>query len=154
MFFIIYFAFVQLGYLLFGIQVYDFRSFTDSVFTLFRMILGDFNFKAIESASTFLGPVYFLCYIFFVFFVLLNMFLAIINDTYADVKTEVKSRKADFQMGDFFKTGVNNVKGYLGIQDRYSKPVIKVTNCAYFVTLAEELMWRMLSRSLRQMMDL
>ncbi len=121
MFFIIYFAFVQLGYLLFGIQVYDFRSFTDSVFTLFRMILGDFNFKAIESASTFLGPVYFLCYIFFVFFVLLNMFLAIINDTYADVKTEVKSRKADFQMGDFFKTGVNNVKGYLGIQDRYSK---------------------------------
>lgn len=55
----------------FFLQVYDFRSITDSVFTLFRMILGDFNFKAIESASTFLGPVYFLSYIFFVFFVLL-----------------------------------------------------------------------------------
>ncbi len=46
------------------------------------------------------------------------MFLAIINDTYAEVKQDVKSRKADFQMGDFFKTGVNNVKGYLGIIDR------------------------------------
>lgn len=46
------------------------------------------------------------------------MFLAIINDTYAEVKLDVKSRKADFQMGDFFKTGLNNVKGYLGIQDR------------------------------------
>lgn len=99
-------------------QVYDFRSFKDSVFTLFRMILGDFNFRAIESASTFLGPTYFLCYIFFVFFVLLNMFLAIINDTYAEVKLDVKSRKADFQMGDFFKTGLNNVKGHLGILDR------------------------------------
>lgn len=118
MFCIIYFAFVQLGYLLFGIQVRDFRSFKDSVFTLFRMILGDFNFKAIENASTVLGPIYFLSYIFFVFFVLLNMFLAIINDTYAEVKAEVKARKADFQMGDFFKTGANNVKGYLGIQDR------------------------------------
>ena len=94
MFVIIYFAFVQLGFLLFGIQVrlylfqvnvctnklfsylqvYDFRSITDSIFTLFGMILGDFNFKAIESASTFLGPVYFLSYIFFVFFVLLVRF--------------------------------------------------------------------------------
>ena len=45
------------------------------------------------------------------------MFLAIINDTYADVKIDVKNRKADFQLGDFFKTGMNNVKGYLGIHD-------------------------------------
>ena len=47
------------------------------------------------------------------------MFLAIINDTYAEVKLDVKSRKADFQIGDFFKTGVNNVKCFFGILDRY-----------------------------------
>ena len=47
------------------------------------------------------------------------MFLAIINDTYADVKLEVMSRKSEFQVGDFFKTGLNNVKGYLGIIDRF-----------------------------------
>jgi len=46
------------------------------------------------------------------------MFLAIINDTYAEVKLDVKSRKADFQIGDFFKTGVNNVKCFFGILDR------------------------------------
>merc|ERR1719461_710071 len=102
MFVIIYFAFVQLGFLLFGIQVYDFRSITDSIFTLFRMILGDFNFKAIESASTFLGPVYFLSYIFFVFFVLLNMFLAIINDTYSEVKAEIAAQKNEFEIKDYF----------------------------------------------------
>ncbi|TRY80381.1 hypothetical protein TCAL_04863 [Tigriopus californicus] len=118
MFFIIFSAFVQLGYLLFGTQVRDFRSFIDSVFTLFRMILGDFNFRDIEKANAFLGPVYFLSYIFFVFFVLLNMFLAIINDTYGEVKADLKTKKPDFQMSDFFKTGVNNVKGYLGIHDR------------------------------------
>ena len=47
------------------------------------------------------------------------MFLAIINDTYAVVKAESMSKKADFQMSDFFKTGVNNVRGSMGIQDRY-----------------------------------
>ena len=49
------------------------------------------------------------------------MFLAIINDTYADVKLEVMNRKSEFQVGDFFKTGLNNVKGYLGIIDRLVK---------------------------------
>ena len=82
------------------------------------MILGDFNFKAIESADTVLGPIFFLTYIFFVFFVLLNMFLAIINDTYAVVKADSLQKKADFQMADFFKTGINNVKGSMGIHDR------------------------------------
>ncbi len=96
----------------------DFRTFTDSVYTLFRMILGDFNFRDIEKANTFLGPVYFLSYIFFVFFVLLNMFLAIINDTYGEVKADLKNAPPDFQMGDFFKTGANNVKGWMGIHDR------------------------------------
>ena len=47
------------------------------------------------------------------------MFLAIINDTYAVVKADSMRKKADFQMGDFFKTGVNNVRGSMGIQDRY-----------------------------------
>lgn len=82
------------------------------------MILGDFNFKAIKDANPELGTVYFISYIFFVFFVLLNMFLAIIGDTYAEVKEDVMNRPPDFQMGDFFKTGINNVKSHLGIQDR------------------------------------
>ena len=47
------------------------------------------------------------------------MFLAIINDTYAVVKANSMKKKADFQMNDFFKTGLNNVKGSMGIQDRY-----------------------------------
>ena len=50
--------------------------------------------------------------------ILQNMFLAIINDTYAVVKEEVTTKPAEFNMADFFSTGVNNVKGSLGIQDR------------------------------------
>ena len=47
------------------------------------------------------------------------MFLAIINDTYAEVKEDVTNKPAEFSMGDFFSTGVNNVKGSMGIVDRY-----------------------------------
>jgi len=118
MFLIIFFAFAQLGFLLFGTQVEDFNNFVSASYTLFRTILGDFNFVVIEQADSTFGPLYFLSYIFFVFFVLLNMFLAIINDTYGEVKADLKRAKPAFQLGDFFMVGVNNVKFAAGIQDR------------------------------------
>ena len=72
-------------------------------FTLFRIILGDFDFHALEAANRVLGPIFFITYVFFVFFVLLNMFLAIINDTYAEVKSHIATQKSEFEIGDFIK---------------------------------------------------
>ena len=46
------------------------------------------------------------------------MFLAIINDTYGEVKADLKRQKPAFQLGDFFMVGVNNMKGMAGIHDR------------------------------------
>ncbi|XP_044747835.1 polycystic kidney disease 2-like 2 protein [Coccinella septempunctata] len=103
MFFIIFFAYSELGFLLFGSQVRDFRTFGHSMFTLLRTILGDFDYGVIEEAHRILAPIYFLSYIFLVFFVLLNMFLAIINDTYADVKTELAIAPTELQMTDYLK---------------------------------------------------
>ncbi|CAF4656456.1 unnamed protein product [Rotaria sp. Silwood1] len=95
MFMIVFLAYAQLGYLLFGTMVDDYKTFAISIFTLFRIILGDFDFNAILSAHRILGPIFFLTYVFFVFFVLLNMFLAIINDTYSeriiDIQNALKS---------------------------------------------------------------
>jgi hypothetical protein len=70
---------------------------------LFRIILGDFNFHELEQANRVLGPIYFLLYVFFVFFVLLNMFLAIINDTYSEVKADISQQPNEFEVGDYFK---------------------------------------------------
>jgi len=109
MFFIIFLAFAQLGYLIFGTQVVDFSSFQTAIFTLFRIILGDFNFQALQQANRILGPLYFILYVFFVFFVLLNMFLAIINDTYSEVKADLASQPNEFEMADYFKQGYHNM---------------------------------------------
>ncbi|NXI72724.1 PK2L2 protein, partial [Anseranas semipalmata] len=87
MFFIIFFAYAQLGYLVFGSQVEDFSTFQNCIFSQFRIVLGDFNFETIE-VNSILGPIYFISFVFCVFFVLLNMFLAIINDTYSEVKAD------------------------------------------------------------------
>lgn len=67
------------------------------------MILGDFDFMEIYTAKPNWGPFYFISYIFMVFFFLLNMFLAIVNDTYAEVKEEMDEEP--FDVGAYFKEG-------------------------------------------------
>ncbi|OBS80954.1 hypothetical protein A6R68_20850, partial [Neotoma lepida] len=73
MFFIIFSAYAQLGFLVFGSQVDDFSTFQNSIFAQFRIVLGDFNFAGIQQANWILGPIYFITFIFFVFFVLLEI---------------------------------------------------------------------------------
>ncbi|XP_053422044.1 polycystic kidney disease 2-like 2 protein isoform X2 [Nycticebus coucang] len=110
MFFIIFFAYAQLGFLVFGSQVDDFSTFQNAIFAQFRIVLGDFNFAGIQQANWILGPIYFITFIFFVFFVLLNMFLAIINDTYSEVKADYSiGRRPDFQLGKMIKKSYTNV---------------------------------------------
>lgn len=116
MFFIVFLAFAQLGYLIFGTQVKDFSSFPSAIFTLFRIILGDFNFHELEAANRVLGPAYFILYVFFVFFVLLNMFLAIINDTYSEVKADVSNQQNEFEVGDYFKKSYDKMLDKLNIK--------------------------------------
>ncbi|XP_010577503.1 PREDICTED: polycystic kidney disease 2-like 2 protein [Haliaeetus leucocephalus] len=108
MFFIIFFAYAQLGYLVFGSQVEEFSTFQNCIFTQFRIVLGDFNFETIEATNRILGPIYFITFVFFVFFVLLNMFLAIINDTYSEVKADFEVIPSqELQIRDLFRQSCN-----------------------------------------------
>ena len=64
------------------------------------------------------GPIYFLCFVFFVFFVLLNMFLAILSDSFGEVKAELARRKNAFEMGAYFKEGYVNLIDRMGLHSR------------------------------------
>ncbi|XP_077883341.1 polycystin-2-like protein 1 isoform X1 [Ictidomys tridecemlineatus] len=126
MFFIVFFAYAQLGYLLFGTQVENFSTFIKCIFTQFRIILGDFDYNAINNANRILGPAYFVTYVFFVFFVLLNMFLAIINDTYSEVKEELAGQKDELQLSDLLKQSYNKTLLRLHLKKERVSDVQKV----------------------------
>ncbi|XP_036920059.1 polycystic kidney disease 2-like 1 protein isoform X1 [Sturnira hondurensis] len=126
MFFIVFFTYAQLGYLLFGTQVENFSTFIKCIFTQFRIILGDFDYNAIDNANRILGPAYFVTYVFFVFFVLLNMFLAIINDTYSEVKEELAGQKDELQISDLLKQGYNKTLMRLHLRKEQVSDVQKV----------------------------
>jgi len=125
--------------MIFGAQVPDYSSFSNAIFTLLRTILGDFDFYALEKANRILGPVFFLSYVFFVFFVLLNMFLAIINDTYSEVKEEIAAQRNDFEIADYFKRGYNNMLGKVGKRSKLIdiENALKLANADGLVTFDE-----------------
>ncbi|KAF7270756.1 hypothetical protein GWI33_016297 [Rhynchophorus ferrugineus] len=118
MFFVAYFAYAELGYLVFGSEVKSYSSFGLSMFTLLRTILGDFDYEEIHVANWFVAPIYFLSFIILVFFVLLNMFLAIINDTYADVKTDIAIAPKEIELTDYLRRGFKNILRRIGCKVR------------------------------------
>lgn len=83
---------------------------------MFRVVLGDFDFHAILNVHRVLGPIFFLTYVFFVFFVLLNMFLAIINDTYSEVKSDMMTQKSEFELAEYLKKSYDKMLDRLNVK--------------------------------------
>ncbi|KAK3907504.1 Polycystin-2 [Frankliniella fusca] len=97
LFFIILFAYAQVGTLLFGTFAESYRSIEESSFTLLRIMMGEFHYQEITKILSLIGPIYIVSFVMFVVFLLLNMFLAIINATYSVVSSNVKvTRKSEY----------------------------------------------------------
>lgn len=77
-FLIVFFAFVQMFYLLFGLHMMDFGSFVNAAETTFGMMTGKFDFDAMVRASPVIGPLAFFIFVLIASIVLLNIFLTLI----------------------------------------------------------------------------
>ena len=55
----------------FFFQIADFSDMVNSIFTLLRIILGDFDFEGMAKSQPILGPTYFVSYALAIFFILL-----------------------------------------------------------------------------------
>jgi len=86
------FGFSQAGVLAFGNDLVGFRSFIDSFYSLLRLLLGDFDFLAMQYSNRAFGPLYFLAFMIIVFFIMLSLFLAILNDAYLLVQADNRAR--------------------------------------------------------------
>ncbi|XP_012159700.1 polycystic kidney disease 2-like 2 protein [Ceratitis capitata] len=101
-FIILFFSYAILGMLLFGHTHEDFFVFPIAFWSVMRMVLSDFDYVGVEQANRVLGPIYFFSFILIVYFILINMFLAIIFDTFHDIKKyEIPSEHK--QLPQFFR---------------------------------------------------
>mmetsp|Transcript_20142 Transcript_20142/g.47038 ORF Transcript_20142/g.47038 Transcript_20142/m.47038 type:complete len:6215 (+) Transcript_20142:20-18664(+) len=86
LFFLIFLSFASLVILLFGPHRKSFSTWGRALQTLAEMMIGNFDYAEIHEISPLMSTLVFWLYILLVMFVLVNIFLAIIVDSYAEAK--------------------------------------------------------------------
>lgn len=85
----IFLTYVMMGTGLFGRHLDDFSTFARSLNTCFVMLMGDFDAPSLWATGRPMAAVWFWSFHLIIILLLLNMLLAIIMDTYSDVKTSM-----------------------------------------------------------------
>ena len=98
---IIFVGYTQLFYFIYFIHLLNFKTFVTSAETCLQMLVGKFDFHAMHMASPLLGPIVFFLYVLSVYFILINMFLTILNEAFTRVRRDVALQSNDYEMVDF-----------------------------------------------------
>jgi len=109
MFSIIMFGFTAAFYIVFGPYMEDYRSLSSAFGTLIRILLGDFDYQSMDAVDGTMAPLLFYTFIFVGFMLLMNMFLAIVCDSFAEVKDGQSEEDLNFYI---------NLKNKLSAQAR------------------------------------
>ena len=97
-FFSFMFSFTFLGFGLLGHNIYgshlkEFSTLIKTFRTLIKMMVGDFDYESMRQVDQLWTPFFFFFYIIFVFMILVNIFLAILNTSYTNVREVVSAEK-------------------------------------------------------------
>eukprot|EP00002_Diphylleia_rotans_P029434 TRINITY_DN5998_c0_g2_i2.p1 TRINITY_DN5998_c0_g2~~TRINITY_DN5998_c0_g2_i2.p1 ORF type:complete len:508 (-),score=83.15 TRINITY_DN5998_c0_g2_i2:164-1687(-) len=85
---IIFVGFVTMGHLLFGPDIYAWRDYLGSISVCSQMIIGIIDYQGLHNVHRFFGPTFYIAFLILVYFTLANIFLAILNDAYAKVRSD------------------------------------------------------------------
>jgi hypothetical protein len=80
-------GFVLMALNIFGSQASGYKDVPTTLGTLFLILLGEFDYDEMKEVDVTWAVIFFLAYVVFMFFIVLNIFLAILNDAYTTVKT-------------------------------------------------------------------
>lgn len=78
------FGFVGMAYISFGAHLSDFNTLGNAVRKCFEITIGDFDYQALEKTNAFMAVIFFFPFNILFVFILTNIFLAIINESYED----------------------------------------------------------------------
>jgi len=83
--------FCQSGQFLFGVEVDEFESFGRTFMSVFRAMLGDFDYLALAQVGRLPANLWWLLFVVLVNMIMLNMLLVIIMDVYGNIKSSLAS---------------------------------------------------------------
>jgi len=113
-FFFTFTCYCIFGWLLFGSKLESYKNVFDSMGTLFISMIGKSRFTEIDNTDPVMSKIYFIIFIFFMVYLILTMFLAMLSKAIDEVHGELREDKGD-EMVDYL---LKKVKGMLSIGAR------------------------------------
>ena len=108
MFFIVWISFAFLFNLYYEGKLLEFSTIIRSMTTCFDILLGKFHVDSLLVADSTFGPIFYFIFNVYVIFILITIFVSIINESFKVVRED--SKKQDYHM-------INFLKNKLGIKD-------------------------------------
>ena len=97
----IFVAFALFAMTAFGCYIHDYTTFPSTVETLFSMMLKSFKFSDLRETSPVLGPIFFMLYTLILTIVVMSLLVAILNESYHNVKFNHVETETDYKMVDY-----------------------------------------------------
>ncbi|XP_041364433.1 uncharacterized protein LOC121379847 [Gigantopelta aegis] len=122
-FWIVFLAFIQLFYLTFMSTALSFSSFVGSVETGVLMIMGQIDIFSMTMVLPIMSHIYVFLFVFTITFIVVNMFLSILNETFADVRADLTKMSNDYEILSFM---LNRFKMWTGLWDAPEAKKIRI----------------------------
>ncbi|KAL7057789.1 hypothetical protein AAHC03_017093 [Spirometra sp. Aus1] len=98
---VVFFSFVTTFHLLFLDTLAAYNTFIYSMETSFQIVLGKFDVTSMYELEPLLGPMVFAAFTLFIVFIMLNMFVAILTDSFEAVRKDPSLQNDDHEMVTF-----------------------------------------------------
>lgn len=102
LFVIVFISYAQLGRVALGSSLYRFSTFLRTLAAELLMCLGgNAQFRELQGSNRVLGPFFSFTFVSLMSFIVVNFFVAILNDSYEDAKENTDRQSEEFEMADF-----------------------------------------------------
>jgi hypothetical protein len=88
-FLVFFLAYALFAFAVFGKDLQSFYNFVTTSESVMGLLLGSFDYREIEYVQPIIGPIFFFTFMVFGNFIIMNMFLTIIMDVFAEAKEQV-----------------------------------------------------------------
>jgi len=119
-FFIVFIGFAQAHAMVFSGRREGYRTLGNSMYMLLRSLLGDFDFEEVRLAEPTVGPLFFVLFICLAVFVILNMLIAIVSDSYSTCR-EMMAQKKEVHIFEEMTLYIRDTVDALPIVGKYIK---------------------------------
>jgi len=103
--------------IIFGHALYGYRNWWARFGSIFGLLLGKFEYHEFASTNENLGPLFFFAFNVIVNWIVMNVFISILNDTFAAVQAELLAKENEYDLLEYMSRQIKGLMGFESVNN-------------------------------------